>query len=54
MGWPGLINYLALMFKTQTLLLLWIKDKISEMQKGVEVFKLNLNYYQREAHKKLS
>ena len=29
-------------------------NKMSEMQKVSEVFKLNLNYYQRVAHKKLS
>jgi hypothetical protein len=28
--------------------------KMSEMQKVSEVFKFNLNYYQRVAHKKLS
>ena len=28
--------------------------KMGEMQKVSEVFKLNLNYYQRVAHKKLS
>ncbi len=29
-------------------------NKMSEMQKVSEVFKSNLNYYQRVAHKKLS